>query len=123
MAEIAKLTRDIEVWNRQLERNLPTARRNEITGEVDKATNGINQLDAFHTEATKFPSTFGLRSIGWALHKLHSSPIQVSAQPLGYTEDWGLIQIDPKVIDEEMFLGNKVFVGTSFPWFCPVSPF
>jgi hypothetical protein len=120
MAEIAKLTRDIEVWNRQLERNLPAARRNEIAGKVDKATNRINQLDAFHTEATKFRSTPGLRSIGWALH---SSPIQVSAQPLGYTEDWGLIQIDPRMIDDETFLGNKVFVGTSFPWFCPVPPF
>jgi hypothetical protein len=54
---------------------------------------------------------------------LVADPGQVSAQPLGYTEDWGLIQIDPKVIDEETFLGNKVFVGTSFPWFCPVSPF
>jgi hypothetical protein len=116
-AEIAKLTRDIEVWKRQLERNLPAARRNEIAGEVDKATNRINQLDAFHTEATKFRSTPGLRSIGRALH---SSPIQVSTQPLGYTEDWGLIQIDPKMIDEETFLGNKVFVGMSFPWFCSV---
>lgn len=29
----------------------------------------------------------------------------------------------PKMIDEETFLGNKVFVGTSFRWFCPVPPF
>lgn len=116
MAEIARLIRSIELWNRQLERNLPAARRKEIASEVDKATNRINQLDAFHTEATKFCYTPGLRSIGWALH---SSPIQVSARPLGYTEDWDLIQIDPKMIDEETFLGNKVFVGMSFPWFCP----
>ena len=120
MAEIAKLTRDIEVWNRQLRRNLPAARRNEIIGEVNKAMNRIKQLDAFHTEATKFRSTPGLRSIGWALY---SSPIQVSAEPLGYTEDWGLIQIEPKMIDEVTFLGNKAFVGTSFLWFCLVSPF
>jgi hypothetical protein len=112
MVEIAKLLREIEVWNLQLERNLPAARRNEITGEVDMATDRINQLDAFHTEATKFRTIPGLRSIGWVLH---SSPIQVSAQPLGYNEDWGLIQIDPKMIDEETFLGNKVFVGTPFP--------
>ncbi|KAI0292289.1 hypothetical protein BC826DRAFT_1019683 [Russula brevipes] len=111
MADIAKLTRDIETWNRQLERNLPDAKRNEYTAEVEKANNRINELDAFHTKATKFRSTPELRCIGWTLH---SSPIRVSAPPLGYTEDWGLIQLDPKMIDEETFLGNKVFVGGKF---------
>ena len=111
ITEIAKLIRDIRVWNRQLERNLSATRRNEIAAEVDRAMNRIHQLDGFHTEATKF------RSIGWVLH---SSPIQVSAEPLGYTEDWGLIQVDPEMIDEETFMGNKVFVGTSFPWFFPI---
>jgi hypothetical protein len=42
MADIAKLTRDIETWNRQLERNLPAAKRNEFTVEVEKVTNRIN---------------------------------------------------------------------------------
>ena len=120
MADIAKLTRDIKTWNRQLERNLPAAKRQEITTEVEKATNRINQLDAFHTEATKFRSTPELRCIGWALR---SSPIRVSVPPLGYTEDWGLIQLDPNMIDEETFLGNMVFVGTSFPSFCPIPAF
>ena len=92
----------------------------EIARKVDNATNRINKLDAFHTEATKFRSTPGLRSIGWVIH---SSPIEVSAQPLGYTSDWGLIQIDPRMIDEETFLGNKVFIGRSFPRFCPIPPF
>src|SRR5712672_328269 len=82
--------------------------------------NRIKQLDAFHTEATKFRSTPELRSIGWALH---SSPIRVSAPSLGYTEDWGLIQLDPKMIDEQSFLGNKVFLGTSLPSFRPIPPF
>jgi hypothetical protein len=59
MAEIARLIRSIELWNRQLERNLPAARRKEIASEVVKASNRINQLDAFHTEATKFRSTLG----------------------------------------------------------------
>ena len=90
-----------------------------------KAQKRIHQLNAFHTEVTDTRSALGLRSISWALH---SSPIQVSVQPvapqtLGYTEDWGLIQIDPRMIEEETFLGNKVFVGMSFPWFYPVPPF
>jgi hypothetical protein len=120
MAEISKLTRDIGVWNRLLERDLPAAKRKEIAGKVYRATNRINELDAYHTEVTKFRSTPGLRSIGWVLH---SSLIQVPVQPLGYTSDWGLIQIDPRMIDEETFLGNKVYVGKSFPRFCPVLPF
>ena len=112
MVEIAKLLREIEVWNLQLKRNLSATRHNQITIKVVMATDRINQLNAFHTEATRFRTIPVLRSIGWVLH---SSPIQVSAQPLGYAEDWGLIQIDPKMIDEDTFLGNKVFVGTSFP--------
>ena len=124
-AEIDDLMDSIEIWNRQLKRKLSAERRDEIAGEVDKAQKRIHQLNAFHTEVTNTRSALGLRSIGWALH---SSPIHVSVQPvapqtLGYTEDWGLIQIDPRMIEEETFLGNKVFVGMSFPWFYPVPPF
>ena len=78
---------------------------------MDGAKDKIKELGAFHTEATRLRSTLEARCVGWAIH---SSPIQVSLQPLGYTADWGLIQIDPKTIDEETFLGNRVFVGTSF---------
>ena len=124
-AEIGNLKGNIEdVWGRLLKRKLPAAKRDEIASEVNKAQKRVHQLNAFHTEVTRTRSALGLRSIGWALH---SSPIQVSVQPvapqtLGYTEDWGLIQIDPEMIDEERFLGNKVFVGTSFPRFC-TAPF
>lgn len=112
MTEIAKLTRDIDSWRRQLDR-IPAAnaaKRQELTVEVDRATNRIYQLDEFHTAATKFRSTPELRTVGWVLH---SSPIQVSGAPLGYTEDWALIQLDPKMI-EETFMGNKIFFGDKF---------
>ena len=59
MAEIKKLQHDINVWNRQLERDLPVVRRNEITREVNKATNRINQLNEFHSEVTKHRSHWG----------------------------------------------------------------
>ncbi|KAF8877737.1 hypothetical protein CPB84DRAFT_1794698 [Gymnopilus junonius] len=78
---------------------------------VDMATRRINRLDGFHTEVTKFRSIPELRAVGWVLH---SSPIQVPVQPLGYTEDWGLIQLDPKMIDEDTFLGNKLFFGDKY---------
>jgi hypothetical protein len=120
MAEISKLTRDIEVWDGQLKENLSAATRDQIASRVEEATDRRDQLDAYHTEVTKFHSAPEQRTIGWVLH---SSPIEVSVQPLDYTNDWGLIQIDPRMIDEETFLGNKVYVGKSFPRFCPVLPF
>ena len=119
MAEIAQLTTDIEVWNRQLQRALPAARHRALTAEVAMATERIDHLNMLHSQVTKFRSTPDLRAIGWVLH---SSPIQVSVQPLGYTEDWALIQLDPGMIDES-FLGNKVFIGMSFPSFCSTPPF
>ncbi|KAI0696962.1 hypothetical protein C8T65DRAFT_743357 [Cerioporus squamosus] len=76
------------------------------------ATEKINDLNALHTEVTKFRSIPGLRTVGWALH---SSPIQVSGAPLGYTEDWGLpVELDPNQIDKDTFLGNKIFIGDKY---------
>ncbi|KDQ07651.1 hypothetical protein BOTBODRAFT_192282 [Botryobasidium botryosum FD-172 SS1] len=83
-------------------------RRAETTAEVDKATRRINALNDLHTEVTKYRATKALRTVGWSLH---SSPIRVGVEPLGYTEDWGLIQLDLKQIDMDTFPGNKIFVG------------
>ena len=111
MAEIANLIRDIDLWNYQLSRLTANPERHkEVTAEVDKATRAINYLNKLHSEVTKFRSTPGLRTVGWALY---SSPIQVSAMPLGYTEDWGLVELDPKKIDMSTFPGNKIYIGTS----------
>ncbi|KAI0263962.1 hypothetical protein BC834DRAFT_884755, partial [Gloeopeniophorella convolvens] len=112
MAEAASLIRNIEVWNRQLARlSGNPERHHEVTAEVDKATRTINRLDALHRDVTKSRSIPELRTVGWALH---SSPIQVSAAPLGYTEDWGLVELDPKQIDMSTFPGNKIFVGGKY---------
>jgi hypothetical protein len=84
MAEISKLTRDIEVWDGQLKENLSAATRDQIASRVEEATDRRDQLDAYHTEVTKFHSAPEQRTIGWVLH---SSPIEVSVQPLDY--HWG----------------------------------
>jgi len=122
--KIGALHRDIDVWNGTINR-LPkptegenpnvTDERKEYTDLVERATRDINTLNALYGEVTMWLSTPELRVIG---HVLHVSPIQVLDQP-GYTEDWSLILVDRAKIDWDTFLGNKVFVGTSFrfsPW-------
>ena len=108
MAEIASLTRSIELWNRQLTRlSGNPARHREVTIEVERATRTINHLNALHSDVTKFRSTpTSLRTVGWALH---SSPIQAPAAPLGYTEDWGMLELDLKQIDISTVPGNKIY--------------
>ena len=117
MTRIAKHTRDISTFNSQLGLpNIRPAKRTEIEAEVTKLTAVRGQLDALHTEVTKFRSTPELRIIGWALY---SSPIAVDAkvgeEELGYTQDWGLVQIDPKMLELATFEGNKLYFGTSSP--------
>ena len=115
--QIAKHTDDVDVWNRYLEQDLSASRCDEITRAVDGAKSSIKALSVLHSEVTRFRSIHETRSIGWTLY---SSPVQSSAQPLGYTEDWGLIRVYPSIIDEKTFLGNKVFVGTFILRFCPI---
>jgi hypothetical protein len=70
---------------------------------------------------TKFRSTPELRIFGWTLY---SSPITVDVkvgdEELGYTQDWGLVQIDPMMLDLATFEGNKLYFGMSSPpsFFC-----
>ena len=112
VAEIAQQKRNIDVWNTQLTQMPPThPKYQETTAELDKATRMINSLDDLHSEVTKYRSVKALRTVGWALH---SSPIKVEVEPFGYTEDWGLVQLDLEQIDMETFPGNKMYVGTSF---------
>lgn len=109
-ADIDKHTRDIGTFSRQLgNTNLPPTRRTENEREVTMRREWIAQLNELHAEVTSHRSTPELRTIGWALH---SSPIRVDVQPLGYTEDWGLIQVDPEMIDQATFVGNKLYFGT-----------
>jgi len=128
MGEIGNLLCEIAVWNDAINR-LPepaadenpnvTKRRKDLSDSVEKATRRVNELNAFHTEVTKYRTIPELRVIGSVLH---SSPIKVSVQPFGYTEDWGFIELDRAQIDWDTFLGNKVFVGTSFPSFWSLPP-
>ena len=118
MAQIAKCTRDIGTFNTGLRRpNLPAERRDMIEAEIKKLTATRSHLDALHTEMTKFRSTPQLRTFGWALY---SSPIMADAkvgeEELGYTQDWGLIQIDSKMLPQARFGGNKLYFGTSSPF-------
>ena len=112
VAEIARQMHNINVWNTQLTQIPPThPKYHEITAEVDKATRRINSLNDLHTEVTKYRSIKAQRTIGWALH---SSPVKVGVEPLGYMEDWGLVELDLEQIDMKTFPGNKIFIGTSF---------
>jgi hypothetical protein len=45
---------------------------------------------------------------------LHSEKIEVSVEPHGFTKDWALIELYEEKIDWPTFMGNKVYVGTSF---------
>jgi uncharacterized protein YhaN len=110
-ADIDKYARDIDTFNHLLENpNLREAKRAENQHEVAMRMEWIAQLNKLHAEVTIHRSTPEWRAFGWALH---SSPIQVDVEPLGYTEDWGLIQVDPAMIDQATFVGNKLYFGTS----------
>jgi hypothetical protein len=118
MMQIAKYTRDISTFNTQLSLpTIPVAKRTEIRAEITKLTAARSHLDTLHSEVTKFRSTPELRIFGWALY---SSPIVVDAkvdeEELGYTQDWGLVQIDPKMLNLATFEGNKLYFGTSSPF-------
>jgi len=132
MERIAKHTRDIKTFKDRLSlTRLPATKRTEYEVEITKLTAARAHLDALHTEVTKFRSTLDLRIFGWVLY---SPPIKVDAkvgkEELGYTQDWALVQIDPKMLDLATFEGNKLYFGTSSlfpllppfpPWFSPIA--
>ncbi|KAI5993903.1 hypothetical protein EDD15DRAFT_2436455 [Pisolithus albus] len=116
MGEIAKIARDIETFNIQLQRpNLPQKRREEKEAEVVRLTKRCRRIDALHTEVTKFRSTPELRSVGWVLYSsVIKADASVGNEELGYTQDWALVQLDPRMLNMETFDGNKLFFGDKF---------
>ena len=110
IAEIAKITRDIDTFTSQLGRsNLPEDRRTAITRLNTKRVD----INALHTEITKFRSTPELRIVGWVVYSsVIEADAKVSGEELGYTQDWGLVQLDPKMLDLKTFEGNKLYFGT-----------
>jgi hypothetical protein len=51
----------------------------------------------------------GNRVLGYAIL---SSPISVGSSSEGYTEDWGIIEVDTFKIDVNNFTGNAIHLGT-----------
>jgi len=66
MTEVAYLTYNVEVWNRQLDHQpaTNTVKSQELTNEVNSAKRKIHSLNELHTKVTKSRSTAGLRTIG-----------------------------------------------------------
>ena len=46
--------------------------------------------------------------------KLLSPPLVAGAPPLGFTQDWAMIQLDLEKIDATNFVGNVIDLGTAF---------
>jgi hypothetical protein len=120
MTTIGDLLRSIEVWNDALgrlgdfvegESDKVTKRRKENETLVADAKKDIEVVYALHDEVTKRRTTVEQRAIGFVLH---SEKIEVAVEPHGYTRDWALIELYEEMIDWSTFLGNKVYVGTSF---------
>jgi hypothetical protein len=128
MDEIARLSRAIETWDLQLARHLQAKARAQIEALKETAANEIKALTELHGAVTRFRSIPALRTVGWALH---SSPIKVNVRApnrhLGFTADWGLVLVDPNMIDKETFPGNQLYFGRfhsvfppCFPHFCRI---
>lgn len=116
MGEIGKIARDIETLNAQLQRpNLPQNKREEKEAEVTRLTERCGHIDALHTKVTKFRSTPELRSVGWVLYSsVIKADAKVGNKELGYTQDWALVQLDPRMLNMETFDGNKLFFSDNF---------
>jgi hypothetical protein len=121
---IAGLPRCIDSWNATLvklggpvqgESPMVTESRQEHVDLVAKATREIEQAEALYDEVTKHRTTPDQRVIGFVLH---SEKIEVSVDPHGFTKDWALVELYEEKIDWASFKGNKVYVGTSFPYLC-----
>lgn len=116
MGEIGKIAGNIEILNAHLQcPDLPQKRREEKEAEITRLTRRCNRIDALHTKVTKFRSTPELRSVGWVLYSsVIKADAKVGNEELGYTQDWALVQLDPRMLNMETFDGNKLFVGDNF---------
>ena len=118
--EIAKrithLTREIGRYESILEKpTLAAPKRIRLTASVALLTETKDSLIALDDELTTSSSTPELRTFG---HAIYVSAIKLGEkaenESLGWTEDWGLIQVDPTMINAETFAGNKLYFGASF---------
>ncbi len=107
----------IDVWNGVLARLGPfiqgevTERRRQHQNWVENATREIQEVNMLHSEVTEHRTTLDQRIIGFVLH---SEKIETVVEPHSYTRDWALIEVYNEMIDTSTFVGNKVYIGTSF---------
>ena len=88
----------------------------EIEASKQKSIKKRQDLYVLEAEVKHWRSTPEQRTFG---HAIHSSPINFCVkgdndERFGWTEDWGLIQLDPNMINMETFEGNKLYFGMSF---------
>lgn len=91
-----------------------TKRRKEFTDLIDTAKNKIEEADKLHTEVTKYRTTAAQRVFG---HVLHCEKIEVGVGDHKFTNDWSFILMDEDMVDWDKFLGNKLYIGSSFSTF------
>lgn len=48
-------------------------------------------------------------------HVIHSPPLSAGAGSEGYTEDWGVIEVEPSKVNASNFDGNVIDLGTRIP--------
>lgn len=89
-------------------------RRKELTDSIDAARNKIEEADQLHSQVTKHRTTAAQRVFGFVLH---CEKIEVGVGPHKFTNDWSFIQMDEDMVDWGNFIGNKLYVGSSFSFF------
>ncbi len=113
----------IESWEKELkkigepEEGEPieaTRMRKELTGLIETAKNKIEEADKLHSEVTRYRTTVEQCVFGSVLHV---EKIEVGADDHKFTTDWSFILVDQNMVDWKKFLGNKLFVGSSFFFF------
>src|SRR5258708_37448221 len=88
--------------------------RKELTGLIETAKNKIEEADKLHSEVTRYRTTVEQCVFGSVLHV---EKIEVGADDHKFTTDWSFILVDQNMVDWKKFLGNKLFVGSSFFFF------
>ena len=88
------------------------AEQQEAQHKLDKLMRAKTALDTFYDEVSSRWATPESRLLG---HVIFSPPLSTRADCEGYTEDWGIIEVDPSKVDASNFDGNVIDLGTRIP--------
>jgi hypothetical protein len=85
------------------------AEREAVASKMAEAETAITAFNKLLADVKRDWQDEKTRIIG---HVLYSPPIRLSDGEDGFTEDWAVVQLDPKMISKLNFIGNLIDVGS-----------